>query len=218
MEYLARFYEGAREAIERSSYVELLYACYAMCLAEMASKRCFSEDFQIHAQGFMISYQHLVRTGELTSEESKFVKIAYLMISQATRITSSEWYQSEDWFTFTQTCIRRLECAVSRVLNSAKATSCWRVRKDWIPKSHYLAGVESLVYQLCSLFNRLTTFRRNEMEKQAFQWLETAACIRDSLNALWDIISKPAITDGESVTLLVFKDQITITLDDKFQT
>ena len=216
MEYLAQFYEGAREAIDRSSYVELVYACYAMCLFEMASKRLFSEEFQKHANGFLISYQHLVRTAALTIEENKFMKTGYDMITQATHITSSQWYQSESWFPFTQTCIQRLESAVSRVLNSAKATSLWKIRRTWIPESHHLHGTEYLVYQLCALFNRLAIIRRNETEGRNFQWIETAVTVGDCLNTLWEIISKPAIIEENSMTSFILKDGITAIPGDKF--
>jgi hypothetical protein len=216
MEYLAQFYQGAREAIERNSYVELVYACYAMCLFEMASKRLFSEDFQKHAKGFLISYQHLVRTGALTVEETKFMKTGYDMITQATHITNSQWYESESWFPFTQTCIQRLESAVSRVLNSAKASSVWKKRRAWIPESHHLRGVEDLVYQLCTLFDRLAIIRRNETKGQNFQWAETVIAIRDCMAAIREIISKPVVIDWDSTTWFVLKDDITVIPGDKF--
>jgi hypothetical protein len=195
MEYLARFYEGAREAIECNSYVELVYACYAMCLFEMASKRMFSEEFQMHAKGFLISYQHLVGTGALTVEETKFMKIGYDMITQATEVTNPQWYESGRWLAFSKTCIQRLESAASRVLVSDKAPNVWKVRRVWIPKSHHLGGAVETVYQLCTLFERLAIIRRNDT------WTETAIAIEDCLIALWKFISEPAIIDDDSVRI-----------------
>lgn len=216
MEYLDQFYEGAREAIDKNSYAELAYACYAMCLFEMASKRQFSVNFQKHAKGFLISYQHLVQTGALTVEEMKFMKTGYEMVTQATHVVSSQWYQSESWFTFTRTCIQRLESAVSRVLTSAKATSVWKKRRVWIPESHYLQGIEDLLYHLCTLFNQLSIIRRNETERRDSQWTEIGIAIRECLATIWEIVSKPVIIDGDSNTWLVLKDGITAIPGDKF--
>ena len=113
LQYLGQFYKGAREAIDKESYVELLYACYAMCLFEMASKRMFSEDFAKHANGFLISYQHLVGKGILTYEETKCHERGIQMIIQATNITSSRWHETENWYDFAQTCIQRLDSVTS---------------------------------------------------------------------------------------------------------
>jgi hypothetical protein len=211
MQYLAQFYEGAREAICQESYTELVYACYAICLYEMGSKRMFSDEFTKHAKGFLISYQNLVKSCALTTEENKVLGAAYEVIMQATQLSSPNWHQEENWFLFGQTVIQRLNSAESRLLNSTKTISTCNIPSVWIPLSHHLLTAEHYVYQICSLFNLLA-------DKRDFEWIDTAAAIRNRLNALWETISQPAIFDSQqkSATVLVLKDGITTLASDKF--
>jgi len=95
MQYLAEFYKNAREAIDRESYAELLYACYIMCLNEMACRRKFAGDLEKHASGFMLSYQKLIQMSMLTVEECKVMGRAYHLIVQMTYVASSRWHEDE---------------------------------------------------------------------------------------------------------------------------
>ena len=212
LQYLGQFYEGAREAIDRESYVELVYACYAMCLFEMASKRMFSEDFAKHANGFLISYQHLVGRGIFTYEETKVMNAAYEMILQATNITSSRWHETENWYDFAQTCIQRLDSVTSRLINSTKTINPRDLQKRaWIPVSHALLRAEDFVYKLCIHFNQLAITRQKETKSAVSEWVATAAAIGDCLTALWNILSQSVRLDlhPNSVRQLVLKDGVT---------
>jgi hypothetical protein len=215
MEYLAQFYESTREAIAKESYVELVYACYAMCLYEMAAKRRFSEDFEKHARGFLISYENLMKTDALTGEEYKVMSQAYDMISRATEITSSRWHQEENWFEFAQTCIQRLDNAAFRVLNSPQAIAQGNDNFTWLPKSHHLFEAERYVYGLCALFERFSGITMNLSIE--FDWVQTATAIQFYLNTLLRLISTPPIL-GSSVlpNVYLLKDGRTTITGDKF--
>jgi hypothetical protein len=215
MEYLAQFYEGAREAIAKESYIELLYACYAMCLYEMASKRRFSEDFEKHANGFLISYENLMKTSTLKGEEFKVMNHAYNMISRAIQITSSRWHQQGDWFNFAQICIQRLDNAAFRLLNSPQAIAEWNDKSVWIPNSHHLVEAEAFIYELYTLFDRLSAVVRDGGSQ--FDWVQIAADIQFCLNTLLRIICK---TPTHGLTPLpnvyVLKNGVTTLPGDKF--
>ena len=217
MQYLAEFYQRAREAIDQEYYVELLYACYIMCLCELACKRKFYGDFEKHASGFLINYQNLVRTGMLTAEEYNVMGQAHQLLIQMTHVASSQWHQDEYWFPLAKTVIQRLDSAASRTLNSIMTISGWKDHSVWIPKSHPLVGAESFVYQLCTLFNRLSIILRNEMDGHDFSWDETAAAVGSSLNGLAQIIlSGSAMLKQQSTSLFVLNDGVTTLSGDKF--
>ena len=215
MEYLAQFCESAREAIAKESYVELLYACYAMCSYEMAAKRLFSEDFEKHAHGFLISYENLMKTDALIGEEYKVMSQAYDMISGATEITSSRWHQEENWFEFAETCIQRIDNAAFRVLNSPQAMAQGNDYSTWLPKSHHLFEAERYVYELCTLFERFSWITRNLSIE--FEWIQTAADIQFYLNTLLRFISTPPILESSVLpNVYLLKDGRTTVPGDKF--
>ena len=219
LEYLGQFYQGMREAIDRESYVELVYACYAMCLFEMASTRMFSEDFAKHANGFLISYQHLVGKGILTYEETNVMNAVYKMIIQATNITSSRWHETENWYDFAQTCFQRLDSVTSRLISSTKTISPWDLQKRaWIPASHLLFRAEAFVHKLCTLFNQLAFTRMKETKPDVFERIDTATAIEDCLAAIWKIISQSVMLDlhPSSVRLAVLEDGVTTLPGDIF--
>jgi len=220
MQYLAEFYKNAREAIDRESYAELLYACYIMCLNEMACRRKFAGDLEKHANGFILSYQKLVRMSMLTVEESKVMGQAYELIVQMTHVASSRWHQDEHWFDLAKTITQRLGSAASRTLNSAKAITGWKDHSVWIPKSHPLSGAENVVYRLCTLFNRLSGILRSELNGCSFDWDDTAAAVGESLNDLATIIfSQPAIPIPQyyqSHGVFVLNDGVTTLSVDKY--
>jgi len=216
MEYLAQFFESVQEAIAKESYIELVYACYAMCLYEMAAKRRFSEDFEKHAHGFLISYENLMKTETLTGEEYKVMSQAYNMISRATQITSSRWHQQENWFEFAQTCIQRLDNAAFRLLNSPQAIAQWNDYSMWLPKSHHLFEAEGYVYELCTLFERLSGIMRDLSTE--VDWVQTAADIQVYLKTLLRFITNTTATLAPSVlpNVYVLKDGRTKVPGDKF--
>lgn len=219
LQYLGQFYKGAREAIDRESYVELLYACYAMCLFEMASTRIFSEDFAKHANGFLMSYQHLVGKGILTYEERNVMNAAYTMIVQAINFTNSRWHETENWYDFAQTCMQRLDSVTSRLINSTKTINPWNLQKRaWIPTSHQLFRSEDFVYQLCTLFNQLTITRREETKLAVVKWRDTVATIEECLATLWKIISQSVMLNlhPDSVRLSVLRDGVATLPGDRF--
>lgn len=216
MQYLAQFYQSAKEAIDRESYVELAYACYAMCLYEMAYRRRFSEDFAKHANGFLISVQNMMDKCTLTAEEYKVMSRAYKMINQATHLTSSRWHFNDNWLVFAGVCLERLESATFRLLNSTEAVHPVRDPSIWIPKSHHLLRAEENVYRIYKLFLRLTTMQRSRIKEYSLDWFETVARIQYYLNALWEIISQPQIHESQTPKLFLLKDQITTFLGDKF--
>ena len=218
MQYLAEFYQRAREAIDREYFIELLYACYFMCLYELVYKREFSGDFEAHAGGFLISYQNLIQMGIFTVEEYSVMGQAYEWLVKMTNVASSKWHQDEYWFPFIQTVIQRLDSATSRTLYSAMKTSGWKGQSVWLQKSHQLLGTENLVYQLCTLFNRLAMILRNEMDGH-FDWDETAAAVESSLNTLAQIIfsrSSILIPQTKSVNLFVLNHGVSTLSEDKF--
>jgi len=217
MQYLDRFFELAKDAIDRQSNVELVYACYVMCLREMTCGRKLYGEFENHADGFMISYENLVSSGELTVEEYRVLGQAYDLINQMRRVASSQWHQDENWFGFAQTVTQRLDSATSRALHSTKTITASKNQSRWIPKSHHLVRAEDLVYRLCTLFNELAG--KNETEAQNFSWLDTASAIGRCLNALATIIFSPIVMlDPQSKipNLFVLKDGVTTLPGDKF--
>lgn len=219
LQYLGQFYKEAREAIDRESYVEVVYACYAMCLFELASKRMFSGDFAKHANGFLISYQHLVGKGILTYEETNVMNAAYKMIIQAINIIDSRWHETENWYDFPQTCIQLLDSATFRSINSTKSINPWNLQKHaWIPASHPLLRAEDSVYKLCTLFNQFTITRQKETKQTGFECVETAVAIDECLAVLWKIISQSVMLDlhPKSVRLSVLEDGVTTLPGDKF--
>ena len=219
MQYLAQFFELAREAIDRESNVELVYACYVMCLCEMTCERRLYGDFENHADGFMISYENLVRSGELTLEEYTSMGQAYDLINQMRQVASSRWHQDENWFGFAQTVTQRLDSATSRALHSTKTVTTSNNRSVWIPKSHHLVRAEDLVYRLCKLFNQLASIRKHETAVRNFSWIDTAAAIERSLNAFAGIIFSPITMfdpQQNSLNLYVLKDGVTTLPGDKF--
>ena len=216
MQYLAQFFELAREAIDRESNVELVYACYVMCLCEMTCGRKLYGDFENHADGFMISYENLVKSGELTAEEYLVLGQAYDLIYQMRQVASSQWHQDENWFDFAQTVTQRLDSATSRALHSTKTITASKNQSVWIPKSHHLVGAEDLVYQLCTLFNQLATIRKNETEAQNLSWIDITFAIGRCLTDLAGIIFSPIVMQSESQSVYVLKDGVTTLPGDKF--
>jgi len=219
MQYLAEFYQLAREAIDRESYAELLYACYIMCLNEMACRRKFAGDLEKHASGFMLSYQKLVRMSMLTAEESKVMGQAFYLIQQMTYVAGSRWHRDEHWFDLAKTITQRLDSAASRTLNSSKAISGWIDHSTWIPNSHPLFCAENVVYRLCTLFNRLSTILRNEMHGCCFDWDDTATAVGDSLNDLARIILSPLaipIRQHQPHTVFILNDGVTTLTGDQY--
>ena len=214
MEYLGQFYGSAQDAIGRQSYAELVYACYAMCLYEIVSKRLCSEEFGKHANGFLISYQNLVKTETLTGEEQKLMSNAHFMISQARNITSSRWHVDENWFEFAETCIQRLESAGSRLLKSSKTIGDSNEDvSGWIPKSHHLFEAEGCVYTLYSLFETLSAISKDG--RREFESL-LGGEIHFYLNKLIGIVSKPAcLAAGTPTSGYVLKDGKTTVLGDR---
>lgn len=215
MEYLAQFYNVMREAIERKAYVELLYACYAMCLYEMSSKRRFSEEFAIHANGFLITYQNLLETCALSEEEFQVMSGAYDVISKANRIASSQWHQDGNWLAFAQTCILRLNSAAVRGLNQIDIEN----DRSWIPVSHPLHRAEDSVFLLCSLFNQISSIIRNEPDAHIFDWNETVGLICESLDGLWQIISQSEPEEHNAnyaIHQFILKDEFTALRGDMF--
>lgn len=220
MQYLNEFYERAREAIEQESYVELVYACYTMCLFEMGSKRRFGEEFAKHANGFLISYRNLVQKCTLMPEESKLMNDAYEMIQLATYISSSRWHQEGNWLGFIQACIQRLDSVESRLLNFSKTIAGSGAQRVWIPASHYLFPAEDFMYELCALFDRVSIMLRNGTEQRPLYWIETAIALRNCLNDLCQIISQPPRiqwpdSPQNTPTLYVLKDDRTMLAGDK---
>lgn len=215
MQYLGEFYKNAREAIDRESYAELMYACYIMCLNEMACRRKFAVDLEKHASGFMLSYQKLVQMRTLTAEESKVMGQAYHLIVQMTHVASSRWHQDEYWFDLAKTITQRLDSAASRTLNSAKTISGWKDHSVWMPKSHPLFIAENVVYRLCTLFNRLSMILRNEMHGCYFDWNDTAAAVGDSLNDLAEIIFSRPIPQDQPHSVFVLNDGVSTLSGDK---
>lgn len=208
MEYLGQFCESAQDAIERNSYIELVYACYAMCLYEMSTKRRFSEEFEKHANGFLISYQNLMKTAEpLSYEEHQFLGYAHYLMSHAIKITRSQWHIENNWFDFAQICVQRLETAALRLLNSSKTINDADVdTSEWIPKSHWLFEAEECVKCLCSLFESLA--------KDAFV---IGALIQSYLTELFRLITTPpTLESGTSSNVYVLKDGKSTVTGDKF--
>lgn len=208
LEYLGQFYQNAQNAIERNSYIELVYACYAMCLYEMAAKRRFSEEFEKHANGFLISYQSLMETAEpLSYEEHQFLSHAHYLISHAIQITRSQWHIENNWFDFAQICLRRLETAAFRLLSSSKTVNAADGdTSKWIPKSHWLFEAEECVQCLCSLFESFA--------KDAFM---IGALIQSYLSQLFRLITTPpTLESGTSSNVYVLKDGKSTVTGDKF--
>lgn len=221
MQYLNQFYKKAREAIAQESYVELVYACYTMCLFEMGSKRKFGEDFTKHANGFLISYQNVIQKCTLMTEESKFMNDAYEMIQLATYISSSRWHQEKNWLGFIQTCIQRLDSVESRLLDFTKTIVASDTQRIWIPASHYLFPAEDFMYELCTLFNRISIMLRNGVEERPLHWAQTTVALQNCLNDLWKIISQPPQIQSldpqqrNGPTLFVLKDNSTVLAGDR---
>ena len=98
------------------------------------------------------------------AEESKLMNDAFEMIQLATYISSSRWHQEENWLVFIQTCIQRLDSVESRLLNFTKTIPASDAERVWIPTSHHLFPAEDFMYELCTLFNRLSIMLRNGEE------------------------------------------------------
>ena len=220
MQYLALFYDCAREAISHESYVELVYACYVMCLSEMTCGRKLFGDFVKHANGFMISFENLVNMDALTTEEKQVLGQAYDLLVQTTRIASSTWHQDETWFDFTKTITQRLDSAASRSLIQNNSTSpSTNESVVWIPKSHHLAGAEEVVARLGTLFDVLSMIIRHEITEYNVDWLDTVAAVARSLDELGQIIFSPPPPQyiySEFPTIFLLKDGVTTLPGDKF--
>ena len=217
MQYLAQFYESAREAIDRESNVELLYACYIICLCEMACRRTLFKEFAKHASGFITSYQNVIDAGVLTTEEDKVMSQAHKLVIQITRITTSQWHQDENWFSFTETIIQRLESAATRAFCVAAISGASKNPLDWIPRSHYLFRAQDCVYQLCTLFKLLSMIPRPYGEDLHSNWTEVVASINGYLNDLARVLfARPAVFGPkQSQTLFLLKDGRTTLAGDK---
>lgn len=218
LQYLAQFYQSAREAIDRQSYVELAYACYSMCLYELLLKRCFSKDWEKHAIGFLISYDNLVRTDSLSGEEINVMSHAYDLISQGVQISSSHWHKQDNWLSFPQINIQRLEAAASRIENSSKSKDERNDHLLWIPRSHHLFRAEEFIYQLCTLFDTLSTLVRNGIDRYSPTRVQTTASIVSSLSDLSRITFQPPTlqVQAELPNLYVLRDDITELPGDRF--
>lgn len=186
MLYLAQFYEYAREAIDQDSYVDLVYGCYIMCVAEMTCRRRLFGDFEKHANGFLISYEKVLQTNTLTMEERNTMSRAYNLLSSIARIPSSEWHQDENWFDLTSTLIQRMDSATSRAV-----TACSIQSHVWIPSQHYLFAAEDVVYHLCTLFSRLSLVTELIQDGPEYDWNETLIAIEGALRRLADVVFAP---------------------------
>src|SRR5271154_1668111 len=210
MLYLAQFYEYAKEAIEQGSYVELVYGCYIMCLTEMACRRRLFGDFEKHANGFLMSYRKVVH-GTLTNEEHDAISRAYDLLTQMIRIPRSRWHHDETWDDFLEAINQRMDSATSRsvVVRAPGSTS---IQAIWIPPSHYLFAAQEIVYQLCTLFNRLSRILKNTPDGRKFSWNETAGSIECALNRLENVLSftPPAPLDSKETSpqLLFNEDRV----------
>ena len=206
LEYLAQFYKSTQAAIERQSYIELVYACYAMCLYEICSKRQYSEEFAKRAYGFLISYENLIKTEIVSNEEHKFFNDARYLISQGMKIKNSQWHIENSWFEFAQICIQRLETVTVRFLKLSKAVIESNDDSRWIPKSHWLFKAETYVQGLCSLFESVV--------KDEFV---VGALIQFHLNELFMLINTPPSLDsGTPSNVYVLKDGKSTVTGDKF--
>jgi len=83
--YFCDYCESASAAIDKGFYIEYLYGCYLMCLAEMSHQKTHVPGD--HAPGFLSSYRQLtgsVVEGVLTSEEREVFGRAYEVILDLT--------------------------------------------------------------------------------------------------------------------------------------
>jgi len=191
MLYLALFYEYATEAIEQGSYVELVYGCYIMCLSEMTCRRRLFGDFEKHANGFLISYQKVVQAGRLTVEEYDSMSRAYELLARMIRIPRSQWHQDENWGDFTEAVTQRMDSATFRSVTVIRIPRSPQIHATWIPPLHHLFRAEDIVYQLCTLFNRLSLILKNTPDGDKYSWNETAVSVECALNRLEDVLFTP---------------------------
>ena len=200
MLYLAQFYEYAKEAIVQGSYVELVYGCYIMCLTEMACRRRLFGDFEKHANGFLMSYRKVVN-GTLTIEEHDAISRAYVLLTQMIRIPRSQWHHDETWGDFLEAVNQRMDSATSRSV-VIRAPGSPSIQAIWIPPRHYLFVAQEIVYQLCTLFNRLSRILKNTPDGRKFSWNETAVSVECALNRLENVLSftPPAPLDSKETS------------------
>jgi len=189
MLYLAQFYEYARQAIDQNSYVDLVYACYIMCIVEMTCRRRLFGEFEKHANGFLISYEKVLLANMLTMEEKTAMSRAYTLLSQMARIPSSEWYQDESWFEFTSAVTQRMDSATARAITVKR--TCTIQSNVWIPHAHHLFAAQNIVYQLCTHFNRLSRIAKRRWDYLEYEWDETIIAIEGTLSHLADIVFGP---------------------------
>ena len=193
MLYLAQFFEYAKEAIEQGSYVELVYGCYIMCLSEMTCRRRLFGDFEKHAKGFLISYRKVVHPGTLTIHEYDAMSRAYDLLARMISIPRSQWHHDEDWSGFTEAVAQRMDSATSRsvVIRAPRPPS---IHEIWIPPCHHLFAAQDIVFQLCTLFNRLSLILKKTPDGRKFSWNETAVSIECALNQLEDVLFTPPVS------------------------
>jgi hypothetical protein len=192
MIYLSTFCQEARKAIEMEQYVEVMYACYTICLYEMTSKRFFTNEFAKHAQGFLLCVEK--GRNNLTYEEQSVMLPAYDLISNALDTAQCRWSDKGNWLDFVGTVVERLECANARLLNAnAHELGDNGNSTKWIPLSHPLFRAECLVHQLSTLFNLLG---QNDKTIHEIEKKEIKAAVRNCLKGLWDIVSEPIPRDS----------------------
>src|SRR5436305_11701065 len=61
MEYRDRFYRFTRDAIRRYAYVEIVYACYYMCIYEINRPNGLGS-FSKHFNGFRIAFKNVTQS------------------------------------------------------------------------------------------------------------------------------------------------------------
>ena len=72
LKYRGSFYHSARQAIDNEAYVDIVYACYAMCLCAVPDG-----EFRNHFNGFVSALEMLVTRSVLSSNEIKSFNVMY---------------------------------------------------------------------------------------------------------------------------------------------
>jgi hypothetical protein len=76
LEYLSRCYAAMRDAGSRKAFLELVYACFALCIYGMKSSRPW-EEISLHLKWFWHSMENVVRTTLLSTEERYWLVFMY---------------------------------------------------------------------------------------------------------------------------------------------
>lgn len=76
LEYLSRCYAAMRDACSRKAFLELVYACFALCTYGMKSSRPW-EEISLHLKVFWHSMENVVKNIQLTTEERYWLVYMY---------------------------------------------------------------------------------------------------------------------------------------------